>query len=305
MDISANQFRSIEPLLPVQRGNVSLTNRQVVNALLHVAEHGTTWRGVPERFGPWHTIYTRVNRWAKAGVLDRVLAELRKHAAKAPSRRTTRSRRATEVARSGRARAAILAAAEHEFAHQGYAATRLEDVADAVGVTRPALFHYFPDKKALFDAVLQDAFGDLIARLGAVLADERSSIGERLEQAVGAWVDANVARPALARLILRFAADRAGPVTLGALFDSDRIQLQFWMLFQQGIRTGELKPMHDDPFHAASSIIGTTVFFVTALANLLPHGVFQPLDPRQVAAHKEETLRTARRLLGIRVRARP
>ena len=32
--------------------------------------------GLPVRFGNWHTIYTRMNRWAKAGVLDRVFTVL-------------------------------------------------------------------------------------------------------------------------------------------------------------------------------------------------------------------------------------
>ena len=76
MEINAAQFARIEPFLPVQRGNVSVTNLQVVNAILYVAEHGCKWRGLPKRFGNWHTIYTRMNRWAKAGVLDRLFEEL-------------------------------------------------------------------------------------------------------------------------------------------------------------------------------------------------------------------------------------
>jgi transposase len=76
MEITAAQFSRIEPFLPVQRGNVSLSNLQVVNAILYVAEHGCKWRGLPKRFGNWHTIYTRMNRWAKAGVLDRLFEEL-------------------------------------------------------------------------------------------------------------------------------------------------------------------------------------------------------------------------------------
>ncbi len=76
MEISAEQFRRIEPFLPVQRGNVSLSNLQVVNAILHVAQSGCKWRALPKRFGNWHTIYTRMNRWAKAGVLDRLFEEL-------------------------------------------------------------------------------------------------------------------------------------------------------------------------------------------------------------------------------------
>jgi transposase len=60
----------------VQRGNVSLTNLQVLNAILYVAEQGCKWRGLPKRFGRWHTIYMRMNRWAKNGVLDRVFEQL-------------------------------------------------------------------------------------------------------------------------------------------------------------------------------------------------------------------------------------
>jgi len=78
MEITPEQFATIEHCLPKQRGNVSLSNLQVVNAILYVAEHGCKWRGLPKRFGNWHTIYTRMNRWTKAGVLDRMFEELQR-----------------------------------------------------------------------------------------------------------------------------------------------------------------------------------------------------------------------------------
>jgi transposase len=55
---------------------VKLQNLQVLNAILYVAEQGCKWRGLPSRFGNWHSIYTRMNRWAKNGVLDRVFEKL-------------------------------------------------------------------------------------------------------------------------------------------------------------------------------------------------------------------------------------
>ncbi len=76
MEITEAQYRRIEACLPRQRGNVSISNLQVLNAILYVAEQGCKWRGLPSRFGNWHTIYTRMNRWAKAGVLDRVFTAL-------------------------------------------------------------------------------------------------------------------------------------------------------------------------------------------------------------------------------------
>src|SRR3990170_7809132 len=78
MEITEAQYQRIEPSLPRQRGNVSLSNLQLLNALLYVAEQGCKWRGLPKRFGNWHTIYTRMNRWSKNGVLDRVFERLQR-----------------------------------------------------------------------------------------------------------------------------------------------------------------------------------------------------------------------------------
>ena len=78
MEITEAQYQRIEHSLPRQRGNVSLSNLQLLNALLYVAEHGCKWRGLPKRFGNWHTIYTRMNRWSKNGVLDQVFERLQR-----------------------------------------------------------------------------------------------------------------------------------------------------------------------------------------------------------------------------------
>ena len=78
MEITEAQYARIAPYLPVQRGNVRLSNLQVLNAILYVAEHGCKWRGLPARYGNWHTIYMRMNRWSKSGVLDRVFEQLQR-----------------------------------------------------------------------------------------------------------------------------------------------------------------------------------------------------------------------------------
>jgi transposase len=78
MQITPEQFKLIAPCLPKQRGNVSLSNFQVLNAILYVAEQGCKWRALPAHYGNWHTIYTRMNRWAKWGVLDRVFEQMQR-----------------------------------------------------------------------------------------------------------------------------------------------------------------------------------------------------------------------------------
>lgn len=78
MKITQAQYNQIAPYMPRQRGNVSLSNLQVLNAILYVAESGCKWRGLPKHFGNWHTIYTRMNRWAKSGTLSRIFEQLQK-----------------------------------------------------------------------------------------------------------------------------------------------------------------------------------------------------------------------------------
>ena len=76
MEITEAQYRRIEHCFPRQRDNVRLADLRVLNAILYVAEEGCHWRGLPRRFGNWHTIYTRMSRWYRRGVLDRVFVQL-------------------------------------------------------------------------------------------------------------------------------------------------------------------------------------------------------------------------------------
>ncbi|MDF0376885.1 transposase [Methylophilus sp. YYY-1] len=76
MEITETQYDQIKHCMPRQRGNLSLSNLQVLNAILYVTEHGCKWRGLPKRFGNWHTIYRRMNHWAKLACLIAPLEQL-------------------------------------------------------------------------------------------------------------------------------------------------------------------------------------------------------------------------------------
>ena len=76
MEITNAQYQKIAKYLPVQRGNVKISHLQLINAILYVAENGCKWRTLPKEYGNWHTVYVRLNRWSKNGVLERVFAAL-------------------------------------------------------------------------------------------------------------------------------------------------------------------------------------------------------------------------------------
>lgn len=43
-------------------------DRRVLNGIFWVLRTGSPWRDLPERYGPYPTVFNRFNRWAKAGV---------------------------------------------------------------------------------------------------------------------------------------------------------------------------------------------------------------------------------------------
>lgn len=77
MKLTEEQYAKIAACFPRHRGNVGQDNLSALNAILYVLENGCKWRRLPKEFGNWHTVYTRMSRWAKAGVLDRVFHALR------------------------------------------------------------------------------------------------------------------------------------------------------------------------------------------------------------------------------------
>jgi AcrR family transcriptional regulator len=199
--------------------------------------------------------------------------------------------------RAERTRAAILAAAEEQFARHGFVATRLEDVAALVDLKRAALFYHFKDKRTLYNAVLADAFGSLASRLRDAFLDSEP-IAVRIERAVEVLVDTVLARPTLARLILRHAAEADEHAAQGIFPNASHFMSLGAQLYEQARANGELEPVYDDPFQIASAVIGATVFYVTALAPLVPGAQPGALTPERAVAHKRDVVRMVRLLLG-------
>jgi transposase len=75
-DLSDGEWALIKPLLPKPRGVARVTDRRLLNGFFYVLRTGSPWRDLPERYGPYTTVYNRFNRWAKAGVWVHVFETL-------------------------------------------------------------------------------------------------------------------------------------------------------------------------------------------------------------------------------------
>jgi transposase len=76
-ELSDAQWERLASLVPPQRpatGRPAHDHRLIVNAILWRLATGVPWRDLPERYGPWQTVYSRFRRWQRAGVWDRLLA---------------------------------------------------------------------------------------------------------------------------------------------------------------------------------------------------------------------------------------
>lgn len=117
----------------------------------------------------------------------------------------------------------ILEAAFEEFVEKGFAATRLEDVAARIGVTKGTIYVYFPTKEILFEEVFR--------HVSAAFSDLREEI-ERLEG------DCATRLQAVIRLGYR------------KLCDDRRVRELLRLTLAEGVRFPEIVDRHHDEFIA-------------------------------------------------------
>ena len=72
------QWRRLQPVLPIQKAGPAAIrgDRLFVEAVLYRARTGLPWRDLPERFGPWKSVYNRLSNWAKKGYWEAIFRAL-------------------------------------------------------------------------------------------------------------------------------------------------------------------------------------------------------------------------------------
>jgi transposase len=73
-ELTDAQWERLHPLPPPQKP------RTVVNGILWILRTGSPWRGLPDRYGSRKTISSRLYRWQRAGIWNRLLAALQRQA---------------------------------------------------------------------------------------------------------------------------------------------------------------------------------------------------------------------------------
>ncbi len=188
------------------------------------------------------------------------------------------------MAETADSRAAILDAAKRLFMQDGYRGISMRQIAEAVGVTKAALYYHFHDKEDLFIAIVEQyllemsALIDQVTALGSGAAGSGAAgsgaAGAGAREQVSELVRRILAQPPEQRSIIRLASQELGNIhphhraRFLALYH-DRFVGRITALLQMGMSRGELRTM--DPNVATWSLLG------------MMYPYFHPTPPTQSA----------------------
>ncbi|MBW1657755.1 MULTISPECIES: TetR/AcrR family transcriptional regulator [Flavobacterium] len=96
----------------------------------------------------------------------------------------------------------IIEAARKVFTEKGYAATRTRDIAEEAGLNLALLNYYFRSKEKLFSLVMAEKIGQLFGVIAPIVNDDKTSLQEKIELIVPAYLNVLLQNPGLPLFVL-------------------------------------------------------------------------------------------------------
>ncbi|MGC5700446.1 TetR/AcrR family transcriptional regulator [Pseudomonas sp. NFXW11] len=182
----------------------------------------------------------------------------------------------------------ILAAAVSCFAEQGFHSTSTAQICAAAGMSPGNLFHYFPSKAAIIEAIAEEDH-QAMSRLFAEWAGTEHAL-DAIEGIALAMMQAS-SDPLLARISIEVAAEATRNPQVGALFAANeaRVKADLAALLRRGMAAGQIDPQLD-PAMAAVWLLALSE---GAIARVVMEEGFQP------RAHEPMLRLIIRRFLAV------
>lgn len=140
----------------------------------------------------------------------------------------------------------VLDAAVTLFMDRGFAATRVDDIASAAGISKGAVYQYFPTKQAIFEALVRRAVGPLVDE-AATAASRRSDDPTKVIAGLVQAIAARLKDPTRAAIPLLVIAEAASFPELADFYRREviaRASAAFSALFEDAVACGQLRPVH-------------------------------------------------------------
>jgi AcrR family transcriptional regulator len=148
----------------------------------------------------------------------------------------------------------ILSTAKNLFIQQGYHGLSMRQIAEALGVSKAALYYHFRDKEELLLAILDSSLDEMEAELQRIQLEQKEA-----RQRIRAMVEMILLQPAEQRAVIRLSSQEMAQLSLPARRAFDRAYHQKFIdrirkIFSEGMQSGELRPV--DPTVAAWALLG-------------------------------------------------
>ena len=148
----------------------------------------------------------------------------------------------------------IIAEATRLFAERGFSGTSLQDIADATGLTRPALYYYVKNKDEILAKLVSELAEGPARALRAIRKQSKLGAAQQLRQMAHAIALQQATEPTKFQLLIRSEADL--PEDLVGPYDQSRRDVlhEIVGVIEAGIGSGQFRPV--DSRVAALAIIG-------------------------------------------------
>ncbi|GAC1393960.1 MAG: TetR/AcrR family transcriptional regulator [Ktedonobacteraceae bacterium] len=178
-------------------------------------------------------------------------------------------------------RTTILRTAQQLFMEHGYRAVSTRQIADACGLTQPALYHHFSDKQDLYVAVMKESLLQTQAALERI-ARRSESVQERLKRVVRYLLSHAQHDHTLMMHDIRQELSVTSRTVLNEAFQVGIIT-PICSLFEEGIQQGVLR----DQQHGGIDTTTATHLFMSMLSQFLAQDVQQAVHAQRDIAQRE------------------
>jgi TetR/AcrR family transcriptional regulator len=154
----------------------------------------------------------------------------------------------------------ILEAAKKVFHCKGYDGARMQEIADEAGVNKSLVHYYYRNKDNIFQAVFEDAFTRLIARLNEIFFSELT-FTDKIETFIGYYITFLSQNSYLPLFILNGLYEK--PEQLKKMLE--KVQLSPELLLEKMRKQAKEELNLDiEPFHIYINILALSIFPVVA-----------------------------------------
>lgn len=185
--------------------------------------------------------------------------------------------------------AELLDAALEIFVEKGFAATRVEEVAQRAGVSKGTLFLYFPSKEELFKAVVRENISGRLGEWNTEFANFQGTTQDMLRHVMQTWWDriGSTKASGISRLMM----SEAGNFPELTAFYQNEVVLPthnlIQRILQRGVERGEFRPLSETELHYGVYTVLAPMLFL-AMTQRCNLGI--PIEPEKYLLTQVETI---------------